>query len=181
MQCWKSSTKGMHVGWTVCWSLVLLSLKSEMYDGKATELTWVLLVYPVGHLRIVRDRSVCTFGVLMSKSSGIAQPALQTSSHSMKQQCDTSLFLSVVRGNTVITVSLDMIQLGEKKNRHELCGTLLPFRFSGRWWYDVCDFYFFFQWKSGSYLLKKGLFLVLVRLKSSRDKGICHWYKAMLC
>lgn len=54
-----------------------------------------LWVHPAGHLRTVRDGSVCTFGVLMSKSSGIAQPALQTSSHSTKQQCDTSLFLSM--------------------------------------------------------------------------------------
>lgn len=34
-------------------------------------------VHPAGHLRIVRDVSVGTFGVLMSKSSRIAQPALQ--------------------------------------------------------------------------------------------------------
>lgn len=54
-----------------------------------------LWVHPADHLRIVRDGSVGTFGVLMSESSGIAQPALQTSSHSTKQQCDTSLFLSM--------------------------------------------------------------------------------------
>lgn len=47
-----------------------------------------LWVHLVGHLRILKDGSVCTFGVLMSKSSGIAQPALQISSHSTKQQCD---------------------------------------------------------------------------------------------
>jgi len=33
------------------------------------------------------------------------------------------------------------------------------------------DDFFFFQRKNGSYLLKNGVFLVLVRLESSRDEG----------
>lgn len=76
-----------------------------------------------------------------------------------------------------------MRQLGEKKKHPQLYDTLLPFRFSS--WGSggvgvVIFFFFFFPEKNWSYLLKKGVFLVLVRLESIRDR-VCHWYEAVLC
>lgn len=76
-----------------------------------------------------------------------------------------------------------MRQLGEKKKPSSTIWyfiTLQVFKL-GQWGGGGGDFFFFFfPEKNWSYLLKKGVFLVLVRLESIRDR-VCHWYEAVLC
>lgn len=75
-----------------------------------------------------------------------------------------------------------MRQLGEKKKHHELCGSLLPFTFSswGKGGGGMICVIFFFSKENWKLPVKERTVPSFSKAQSSRDKGLCHWYKAVL-
>ena len=70
-----------------------------------------------------------------------------------------------------------MRQLGEKKNHHELYGTLLPSRFSswrGRFFFFPAE-----KWKLS--VKEWSVSCFGEAWEQQRRRRVCHWYKAVLC